>query len=187
MCWDVLQVCRDAGVLSNFSAITKGHNICRIRMVVLASVGALMDDMVQEDATPGVKATQHRYTFRKFCTISFNFDHQTCGGRDSNTVYGTGFSLPGPPATLNMISATTTSIYINWTSPVSTNGQLDEYQVSLTLLSSHHPTYGRRSPLLQRFSASADSARLGDLLPGSKYKVEVAAVSQEGVGPPISK
>ena len=65
MCWDVLQVCRDAGVLSNFSAITKGHNICRIRMVVLASVGALMDDMVQEDATPGVKATQHRYTSEK--------------------------------------------------------------------------------------------------------------------------
>ena len=157
-------------------------------MAVLASVGALMDAMVREGATRDVMATQQRYTIVKcFAQPHSDFDHQTCGGRDSNTIYGTGFSLPGPPATLNMISATTTSIYINWTSPVSTNGQLEEYQVSLTLLSSHHPTSGRRSPLLQRFSASADSARLGDLLPGSKYKVEVAAVSQEGVGPPISK
>ena len=137
-----------------------------------------------EGNTTEVRVVYHR---EMVCKISLNFDHQTCGGKDSNTIYGTGFSLPGPPATLNMISATTTSIYINWTSPVSTNGQLEEYQVSLTLLSSHHPTSGRRSPLLQRFSASADSARLGDLLPGSKYKVEVAAVSQEGVGPPISK
>ena len=169
-------------------AVIKDHNICLIRMVVLASAGALMDVMVQEDATPGVRATQRRYTTEYFLhNMSLDFDHQTCGGRDSNTVYGTGFSLPGPPTTLNMISATTTSIYINWTSPISTNGQLDEYQVSLTLLSSHHPTSGRRSPLLQRFSASADSARLGDLLPGSKYKLEVSAVSQEGVGPSISK
>jgi len=102
-------------------------------------------------------------------------------------VYGTGFSLPGPPADLGIVSTTTNSIYINWTSPVSTNGQLQEYHVSMTLQSSHHPTSGRRSPLLQRFSSSATSARLGDLLPGSKYKVEVAAVSQEGVGPSISK
>ena len=146
-----------------------------------------MDDTVQENVTPGVRETQLRYDIiEKGSRFTFYFD-QTCGGTDSNTIYGTGFSLPGPPATLNMISATTTSIYITWKSPVSTNGQLEEYQVSMTLLSSHHPNSGRRSPLFQRFSASADSARLGDLLPGSKYKIEVAAVSQEGVGPPIAK
>ena len=164
----------------------KDNTICCIRTVVLASVGAHMDDMVQENVTRGVRETQLRYE-KGILTISHNVVHQTCGGTDSNTIYGTGFSLPGPPATLNMISATTTSIYITWKSPVSTNGQLEEYQVSMTLLSSHHPNSGRRSPLFQRFSASADSARLGDLLPGSKYKVEVAAVSQEGIGPPISK
>ena len=147
-----------------------------------------MDDTVQENVTPGVRETQLRYDIiEKGSRFTFYFDHQTCGGTDSNTIYGTGFSLPGPPATLNMISATTSSIYITWKSPVSTNGQLEEYQVSMTLLSSHHPNSGRRSPLFQRFSASADSARLGDLLPGSKYKIEVAAVSQEGVGPPIAK
>ena len=34
-------------------------------MVVLASVGAPMDDMVQANVTLGVRATQHRYNIGK--------------------------------------------------------------------------------------------------------------------------
>ena len=39
----------------------KGNTIYYIRTVVLASVGAHMDDMVQENVTPGVRETQLRY------------------------------------------------------------------------------------------------------------------------------
>jgi len=112
---------------------------------------------------------------------------QTCGGPSSNTVYGTGYARPGPPSSMDLVTKTPTSLYINWTAPASTNGKLTEYQVTLTLVSSHHPTSGRASPLTQRFSESADSARLNDLLPGSQYKVEVAAVSAEGAGPTTSR
>ena len=56
-------------------AVIKDHNICLIRMVVLASAGALMDVMVQEDATPGVRATQRRYTTENFLyNMSLDFD-----------------------------------------------------------------------------------------------------------------
>ena len=112
---------------------------------------------------------------------------QTCGGPSSNTVYGTGYSRPGPPADLTQLSKSPTGMYLNWSLPTSTNGQLTEFQVallplarcrlysplqvSLSLSSSHHPAAGRSSPLLLRFSASAMSARVGDLLPGSQYKV----------------
>ena len=43
-------------------------------MVVLVSVGALMDDMAQEDATRGVKATQQRYIYH--CEIFFSQQHR---------------------------------------------------------------------------------------------------------------
>ena len=39
----------------------KDETICWIRMVVLASVGAHMDDMVQENVTRGVRETRLRY------------------------------------------------------------------------------------------------------------------------------
>ena len=43
----------------------KDNTIHRIRTVVLASVGAPMDDMVQANVTLGVRATQHRYNIGK--------------------------------------------------------------------------------------------------------------------------
>ena len=39
----------------------KDDTICCVRTVVLASVGAHMDDMVQENVTRGVRETQLRY------------------------------------------------------------------------------------------------------------------------------
>ena len=44
-------------------------------MVVLASAGAPMDVMVQEDATPGVRETQRRYITENFLyNMSLDFD-----------------------------------------------------------------------------------------------------------------
>ena len=37
-----------------------------------------------------------------------------CGGERSNTVYGTGVNLPGPPSSLQLTLSKETSLSINW-------------------------------------------------------------------------
>ena len=59
LCKDVLQVCGDAGIVINIPVMSKTTPF--IRTVVLASAGAHMDDMVQENVTRGVRETQLRY------------------------------------------------------------------------------------------------------------------------------
>ena len=59
MCKDVLQVCGDAGIVINIPVMSKTAPF--IRTVVLASVGAHMDDTVQENVTRGVRETRLRY------------------------------------------------------------------------------------------------------------------------------
>ena len=48
-------------VFDQYPCNVKDNTICCIRTVVLASVGAHMDDTVQENVTRGVRETQLRY------------------------------------------------------------------------------------------------------------------------------
>ena len=97
-------------------------------------------------------------------------------------MYGTGYSLPGPPSSLALLSSSPSSLHISWGQPQSTNGPLVEYQVSVSPAGASPGS----SPLLLRFSPPALTARLTDLLPGRQYRVEVSAVSSQGEGPPTS-
>lgn len=114
-------------------------------------------------------------------------NNETCGGSSSNSVFSTGFKVPGPPKSVELVRKTTESLYVQWTPPESSNGVITEYKIQVSLNFSYHPDQRRFSTKLLRFSDTTNTASIKDLLPGTLYNVSISASSNEGVGPATSK
>jgi len=116
-------------------------------------------------------------------------EHQntTCGGHSANSVYSTGFKVPGPPKSVDLVRKTSMSLYVQWAPPDSSNGVITEYKIKVSLNYSYHPDQTRAAPKLLRFSATTLTASINDLLPGTLYNVSISASSSEGSGPAASK
>jgi len=112
--------------------------------------------------------------------------NETCGGSSSNSVYSTGFKVPGPPKSVDLVRKTAKSIYVKWTPPESSNGVITEYKIQVSLNFSYHPDQKRFLPKLLKFSDTTNTASINDLLPGTLYNVSISASSKEGFGPATS-
>jgi len=114
-------------------------------------------------------------------------NNNTCGGSAANSVYSTGFTVPGPPKCVKVVRKSSRSMYVQWDPPDSANGVIIEYQLQVSLSYSFHPDKHRAAPKLLRFSASTNTASINDLLPGTLYNVSISASSSEGAGPAASE
>jgi len=122
------------------------------------------------------------------CTVECRASqNETCGGASSNSVFSTGFKVPGPPKSVELVRKTTESLYVQWTPPESSNGVITEYKIQVALNYSYHPDQKRFSSKLLRFSDTSDTASINDLLPGTLYNISISASSSEGSGPATSK
>ena len=109
--------------------------------------------------------------------------NETCGGESSNSVFSTGFKVPGPPASVELVSKTSRSLYVRWSPPESQNGVITEYSIQVSVNFSYHPDYKRFPFKSLKFSNLTNTASINDLLPGTLYNVSVSAGSLEGFGP----
>lgn len=121
------------------------------------------------------------------CTLKCDGNSsQFCGGTNANSVYGTGFMVPGPPENMSLADAKQHSLVVAWTAPKIQNGIITQYKVEAKLLKSsvdtalppmRHPSWS--------FSNKTFEAELVGLLPGSQYNVSVLAFSTAGDGIPF--
>jgi len=121
------------------------------------------------------------------CDINCQGDGmKSCGGEKSNTIYHTGFNVPGPPKNVSLEESNTKDLYIEWSEPESSNGVILQYEVFVHLNFSYHPGRRTLAPKHLLFSNTTNTAKVLGLLPGSKYNVSVAAMSKQGLGPAVT-
>nr|CAD7397889.1 unnamed protein product [Timema poppensis] len=112
---------------------------------------------------------------------------QTCGGLQSNDIYETTQKTPGPPASLEVINITETSIQVTWTPPLATNGKIQFYEIEAKYINTFS-TFSLSPLLIWKIysnSTSKPKAKLLNLQPGTQYNISIRANNDNGAG--ISK
>nr|CAD7590676.1 unnamed protein product [Timema genevievae] len=112
---------------------------------------------------------------------------QTCGGFQSNDIYETTQITPGPPASLEVINITETSIQVAWTPPLAPNGEIQFYEIEAKYINTFS-TFSLSPLLIWKIysnSTGKPKAKLLNLQPGTQYNITIRANNDNGAG--ISK
>ena len=92
-------------------------------------------------------------------------------------------TVPSSPVNVTIASKTSTSLLVEWVSPVIPNGVLTSYEVTYTGVTSVNPVpESFVQPLSIAVSAPNTSLVLSDLVPYSNYTISVRAFTNAGPG-----
>jgi hypothetical protein len=94
-------------------------------------------------------------------------------------------AVPGPPASLELLSATETSVQAAWTPPFALNDVFTDYIVAADPINTYSAT-NQVEPRQWIFPNSTLKAGLPDLHPGTLYNISVATHSDRATGVKIS-
>lgn len=95
------------------------------------------------------------------------------------------FTVPGPPASLQLFNATDTSVQAVWTPPIALNDVFSNYIVVADAINTSCTT-NQLEPRQWFFPNSTLKTGLPDLHPGTQYNMSVATYSQHVIGVNIS-
>ncbi|XP_042877547.1 putative tyrosine-protein kinase Wsck [Penaeus japonicus] len=110
---------------------------------------------------------------------------QICGGPGAMSIYETGRGILSAPKSLTQVDSESTSLHINWEPPTGGLSDILHYRVSAAPVFTYSENDPPRS-LQWEFSPHIRTAWLYGVQPGTRYLIEVRAVSKSGLGYPKS-